>query len=400
MLIRIWASLALVFFIPSIGKTQEVVEGLSHENAWVFAPLSPDQVQSSFYRFRSGKEATKLIEEIMAATSLPANFQVFRGPIENAAAQFVNGQRVIYYSEDWFARVVGDDRWKAITVLAHEIGHHLSGHTFNSKADRRKQELEADIFAGSIVARLGGSLEDAQRIYKTLPKHRTETHPDLRQRLEAVAIGWKDTPKMPGSRKSVGADVDVTPKIEDKTFVENKRRNAVSYQMALSSAFKDGDEAIQNTIITRGLRSQNPSDRSAAIAAWLMKNRELTIAFTLPNGVSQQTNGRSSYDGRVAGLLHFYNDNGGILTFRHDLKDLKKRSATIWNFRNSYLDFSGPLKVTRSGIRFTSSMEVSHASKCSFDLKLIGQAFEGMGRCKARSSYAGFIPFPVRINLY
>lgn len=34
------------------------------------------------------------------------------------------------------------------SIHAHEIGHHLSGHTLTSGGDRHQQELEADEFSG------------------------------------------------------------------------------------------------------------------------------------------------------------------------------------------------------------------------------------------------------------
>lgn len=192
MLMRSMSIPLLIFswMLPAIG--QERVQSLDNTNAWIFHALPRSNSPGHFFRFKSGDEVDKIVADIMGLYSLPTDFEVYRGPVDSAAARIEYGRRVIYYSQDWFLRHIGEDRWQAITVMAHEIGHHLSGHTLTKHNDRQKQELEADKFAGSVVAHLGGSLADAQRAYMNLPKNFTTTHPSRRARLEAVAVGWND----------------------------------------------------------------------------------------------------------------------------------------------------------------------------------------------------------------
>jgi hypothetical protein len=59
--------------------------------------------------------------------------------------------------------------WETITVLAHEIAHHLNFHLVNPHPDAifRSMELEADETAGFILYKLGATLEEAQRAMKS-----------------------------------------------------------------------------------------------------------------------------------------------------------------------------------------------------------------------------------------
>ena len=52
--------------------------------------------------------------------------------------------------------------WAAISILAHEIGHHLNGHALNKEGSNHRKELQADEFLGFVLARKKCPLEDAQ----------------------------------------------------------------------------------------------------------------------------------------------------------------------------------------------------------------------------------------------
>lgn len=212
--------IAMVALLGSPARTQERVESLSPGESWIFAPSDDSgEGPKTFLRFGSSKQAMLIVDEIMAVVGLPPRFDVYRGPVENAAARIENGRRVIYYSQDWVANKIQGDRWQAVTLLAHEIGHHLSAHTLDGLEDKKLQEIESDIFAGYIVARLGGSLKDAQRLYMNLPKMETKTHPSVKERLEAVAIGWTDGREESDSEVSPSTEIQ-SATIKPETLLE------------------------------------------------------------------------------------------------------------------------------------------------------------------------------------
>jgi predicted Zn-dependent protease len=70
---------------------------------------------------------------------------------------------VILFDPHFMAQVA--DRicpdWGATSILAHEVGHHLAGHTLRQSNEPWRDELEADDFSGFVLARLGATLAEA-----------------------------------------------------------------------------------------------------------------------------------------------------------------------------------------------------------------------------------------------
>src|SRR5262249_49202770 len=88
--------------------------------------------------------------------------------------------------------------WAAVSVIAHELGHHYYGHS-HEKIDGlppdvlHERELEADYYSGFLLARMGASLEDAEAAQEALfARNDSHTHPDSYRRLVAISAGWHD----------------------------------------------------------------------------------------------------------------------------------------------------------------------------------------------------------------
>ncbi len=85
--------------------------------------------------------------------------------------------------------------WETLTILAHEIAHHLNYHLVNPHPDAtfRSMEIEADETAGFILYKLGATLEEAQRAMRSasVSIEGSYTHPPRAQRLEAIRKGWE-----------------------------------------------------------------------------------------------------------------------------------------------------------------------------------------------------------------
>lgn len=100
----------------------------------------------------------------------------------------------IAYRAEWLLRLHNDTRnkWAVYAVIAHEIGHYALGHDRNSVGSNHKIELEADEYAGEVLAKMNVSLEDAQAAFRSRLMNPTdETHPPINQRLMAVKKGWE-----------------------------------------------------------------------------------------------------------------------------------------------------------------------------------------------------------------
>jgi len=221
----------LLFFmenLPSFSQTQPlcVDEKLSDLNK--YGTLSGKADKKISCGFLDNEYAYRKIEVLMKLAGLPMNFTVCKAEkIENAYATVdSNGTRYIVYDDVFLKKLDnGSSRLQSITVLAHEIGHHLSAHTlfindenFQNSYDKyckkespsynekickeeylkylefeRDQELEADRFAGFIMFKYGAALDQVLTIYHKISDNSDDTestHPSLNKRLDAVKAGY------------------------------------------------------------------------------------------------------------------------------------------------------------------------------------------------------------------
>jgi peptidase M48-like protein len=134
-----------------------------------------------------------VVDNILAVSGLLPNFQVVEtDEVGNAAAIIIEGERYLAFNAGWMSQYDTDaeTQWELYGVMAHEVGHHLQGHTITGTGSRPPTELEADEYAGFTLSALGASLADAQSLWVTLDEHGSVTHPPRHQRLAAVERGW------------------------------------------------------------------------------------------------------------------------------------------------------------------------------------------------------------------
>ena len=149
--------------------------------------------------FASNAHAEGAVDRILKPLGLRRNFVLISCPsINNAVAVTYNdGIRYIVYDNAFMQRVSRSSNtdWASLSILAHELGHHLQGHTLRrvSLQQRRMNELEADEFSGFVMFKLGASLAQAQAATNTLRDvgdEESSTHPKKWRRLEAIKAGY------------------------------------------------------------------------------------------------------------------------------------------------------------------------------------------------------------------
>ncbi len=118
-------------------------------------------------RFGMGGEAPRdcrdMIAQVMAFTGLPQNFAVTEADVPNAAAAILLDKqklphRVIAFNPQFIEQVrreTGGNPWSPVSVMAHEAGHHLAGHTIQPGGSQPPIELEADKFSGFVLYKMG-----------------------------------------------------------------------------------------------------------------------------------------------------------------------------------------------------------------------------------------------------
>lgn len=181
----------IILFITLIGSLslfgQEII---TVEHACNFHGADK---KGRIYAYESDHHAELALRKIMEFTGLPANFELKATNVPNAAAALQGYKRYIFYNQSFMQRISQSTKsdWTAYSILAHEIGHHLSGHTLSDDNDRHVVELQADVFSGYILYQMGATQQEALLALNELADDiETPTHPSKNDRRLAVISGW------------------------------------------------------------------------------------------------------------------------------------------------------------------------------------------------------------------
>jgi hypothetical protein len=146
-----------------------------------------------------GSYGIYVLGRLAQACGFGADVRLFRGPVAYAQAVVIDDREAIFYNPRSLDALESESGtpWAAVSVIAHELGHHYYGHAAMGvrgvPADEILQcELDADYFSGYALARVGASLADAQAAQRSLDAVETELHPCSPQRLRAIEAGWRD----------------------------------------------------------------------------------------------------------------------------------------------------------------------------------------------------------------
>ena len=197
--------------------------------------------------FTTDAEAERALTRIMNASGLAKNFALIHcDNISNAVAVSYRGERYIIYDKKFMSLISSrTNDWSNLTILAHEVGHHLNGHSIDlsmakivepkSLAEKRKQELEADEFAGFIMAKLGAPLSSVLSsisLITTDDDDTFSTHPKRSRRLERLKSGYskgqfeKSSNESNDAKKKTSA---VEKKVESKLGTSQGTWNLIDY---------------------------------------------------------------------------------------------------------------------------------------------------------------------------
>ena len=199
--------------------------------------------------FSNNIEAEKALDKILNTIGAKRNFIISPcNEIENAVAISYRGLRYILYDKAFLNKLNSySNNWFGMTVLAHEVGHHINGHSIDvllalgkvvepkSLKKRRKQELEADEFAAFVLAKLGAPLEEIKKnisLISTDGDDSYSTHPSRQKRLSAIVSGYN---KALGNGNSNNIDY--------KTSLNNKTNDSEIFNINYELLSIDLDKA-------------------------------------------------------------------------------------------------------------------------------------------------------------
>lgn len=171
-----------------------------------------ENIASTVTAYEAGESAQTVIKGIMSAIGLRPNFELRSANVPNAAAVMIKNKRYILYNPEFMNKIntASGTNWAAISILAHEIAHHLNGHTLDQYGSRPATELEADEFSGFVLQRMGATLPDAQAALALISSPTgSKTHPPKYMRLESIANGFGNAGNNTPATKAVAA---ATPK--------------------------------------------------------------------------------------------------------------------------------------------------------------------------------------------
>ena len=226
--------------------------------------------------FASESDAEEAMMRVLRYAGLRPNFVFGRDDaVGNAAAGMVQGPagqaRMIAYNAQFMRRLrnASGTEWALFGVLAHELGHHLQGHTLAGTGSHPAIELEADEYAGFLLNRMGSTLDEALAAFASGPERGGSTHPDRRDRLRAVANGWNDAQRQMGGARTPSSGSSSRPppspppagSASPSADAAAAREAIVRLEAALGNRLDDVEEILRNDL------AQLNADLTAALAA-------------------------------------------------------------------------------------------------------------------------------------
>lgn len=158
------------------------------------AKLNPLPLKPYVDTSTSKPELTELFADIILVSGIKSPIILKEADVLNLEAAISHRKRLILYNPkfiNWLYKAT-NDKWAATALLAHELGHHLYGHTLKKRGSRPAVELEADEFAGLVLFKLGATLDQAQEVMKHITTiSGSSTHPGRLARMDAIKRGWE-----------------------------------------------------------------------------------------------------------------------------------------------------------------------------------------------------------------
>ncbi|RTQ51719.1 membrane-binding protein [Hymenobacter gummosus] len=228
-----------------------------------------------------------VLREITDVVGLKPRFELrATTQVENAAAVVYGGKRFLLYNPNFVAAVNRASRtdWAGVSILAHEMGHHLNGHTLQGGGSNPSDELEADEFSGFVLRKMGASLSEAQTAMAVVSQdYDSPTHPGRPTRLAAIGRGWQQANgQIVASARTTAPSaqpVAITPR---PAPVQPASQQAISFVGKLT--FRDNP--AQPLYITKGLNvvRLDQDDHTAAVVGRLTRSSSADFPFVLIDG--------------------------------------------------------------------------------------------------------------------
>ncbi|MEM9078185.1 MAG: hypothetical protein AAGC43_14170 [Bacteroidota bacterium] len=137
--------------------------------------------------------AENVVEEICEVLDIDY-IDIYQGSLQNACATVLDGEPIIIYNPDFLNFLYQRNTWAPVSVIAHEVGHHLSKHSswYGQFEHSWTRELKADYISGYALYKLGcRNLNDARSTFYIMFNWiGSSSHPDSPRRIAALTQGY------------------------------------------------------------------------------------------------------------------------------------------------------------------------------------------------------------------
>ena len=236
---RIFSLIVVLICLPLIGFGQTD----NYTKSANAAELCDVMKGNSFSTYQNADLA---LDKILSVTGMSKRFVLKEcNGISNCIATQFNGIRYILYDKYFMDDIAeNSSSWTNLSILAHEIGHHVNGHSLDlivaavgtadslPLGESRQRELEADEFSGFVLQKLGASLYQAQEAIRILSSNADDsysTHPSRDKRLAAVEKGYNKSKGVNANNDSQNSNSSLTA---EDYFYEAYNSSDYNYQIA------------------------------------------------------------------------------------------------------------------------------------------------------------------------
>jgi hypothetical protein len=252
--IRLLLCLGFIFLVSYSVRSQPHAQDEAFLCSYYGEAISPDITMAP-----ANDAARQVIEKILSVVGLRPNFEIRAANVPNAAAVILKDKRYILYNPKFISQInyASGNNWAGISIIAHEIGHHLNGHTLQKNGSRPDLELEADEFSGFVLNKLGADKDDAQAAMNVAASQKSShTHPARKDRLVAISDGWNNASAQLGTAKPQQriASKPSSQPIAKPVMVEVPihKEVAIDERYIAFDVYFDADKSGQYFITTRG----------------------------------------------------------------------------------------------------------------------------------------------------
>ncbi|GAB2786556.1 hypothetical protein HNQ93_002848 [Hymenobacter luteus] len=255
-----------------------------------------------------------VLREITDVVGLKPRFELrATTEVQNAAAVVYGGKRYLLYNPQFVAAVnrAGRTDWAGISILAHEMGHHLNGHTLRAGGSNPADELEADEFSGFVLRKMGASLAQAQAGMAVVSDDEASpTHPGRRTRLTAIGEGWQRANQQIVASTRTAAPSATPAVLADRATAPVRTVATTASPVSVLGKITFRDNPAEPYYITNRLSvvHVDRQDRTAQVVGRLTRSESTNYPYVLVDGQQRRlyisrTGGIYDTSGRQVALL-------------------------------------------------------------------------------------------------